>query len=192
MIAETSSLDGAGFSRLGDLVPAVVTITRGSARAVLSARELEARLEVPGLARRLSELLVPQDIHSSSGEAKEGFGEDVKGFPGSLETLNAFQKFSGMRSERSGNGEAPEARDSPARTSPVDNDIERIAAHLASALRDEKSIVFFRLVARAVPREVIRDALMRALDAQSVHRSRAALFAHIVRPHLSRRSFTNR
>jgi len=74
----------------------------------------------------------------------------------------------------------------------VDNNIERVAAHLASALRDEKSIVFFRLVARAVPREVIRDALTRALDAQSVRRSRGAIFAHLVRPHLPRRSFTNR
>lgn len=192
MITATHPHDGAGFSRLGDLIPVTITVAHGSARAVWSARELEARLEVPGLARRLSELLSPTDIHSSSREAKRGFGGDVKRCPSSLEALNAFQNSSGMRSERLGNGEAFEGRASPARTTPVDNDIERIAAHLASALRDEKSIVFFRLVARAVPREVIRDALMRALDAQSVHRSRAALFAHIVRPHLPRRSFTNR
>jgi hypothetical protein len=66
----------------------------------------------------------------------------------------------------------------------VDSDAERIAAHLACALRDEKSLDYFRLVARAVPREVIRDALARALDARSVRRSRGALFAHLVRPYM--------
>ena len=75
------------------------------------------------------------------------------------------------------------------RSGSTDDDPERVAAHLASALRDEKSIAFFRIVARAVPREVIRDALTRALDARSIRKSRGALFAHIVRPYLP--SFTN-
>lgn len=198
MNAETHSHDGPGFSRLGDLIPATVTITRGTARAVWSARELEAAFRIPGLAARLTELLRSPALHSSSGEAREGFGEDVKGFPGFPETQNASKEILEGRSERSGNGEGPEGlSSSPARATPIalaDNDIERVAAHLASALRDEQSIVFFRLVARAVPREVIRDALMRALDAprESVRRSRGALFAHIVGPHLPRRSFTNR
>lgn len=124
---------------------------------------------------------------SVNGEAKRGFGGDVKRFPGSLETLNAFQELSETRSERSGNEGAYAVRTRPARATPVDSDIERLAAHLAAALRDEKSIAFFRIVARAVPREVIRDALVRALDAASVRRSRGALFAHLVRPHLPRR-----
>jgi len=148
-------------------------------------------------------LLTAPDIHSSSGEAKRGFGGDVKGSLGSLETQNAFTKFNsasafgevgvgsrdggaGGRDEGEGEG-ASQAGDNH-RTA---DDIERIAAHLASALRDEKSIVFFRLVARAVPREVIRDALTRALDAQSVHRSRSALFVHLVRRYLPQRPSTN-
>lgn len=127
----------------------------------------------------------------AADEEKKGFGDDEMGSLGIPGTQNAFQEFSETRSERSGNGTYSEARASPAHATPVDNDIERVAAHLASALRDEKSIAYFRLVARAVPREVIRDALARALDARSVRRSRAALFAHLVRPHLRPGSFTN-
>ena len=99
---------------------------------------------------------------SSHTRAKRGFGGDF-GVPGSLETQNAFDKFSETRSERSGSEGAYEVRTRPARATPVDNDIERLAAHLASALRDEKSLDYFRLVARALPREVISDALMRAM-----------------------------
>jgi hypothetical protein len=195
MNAETHSHDGAGFSRLGDLIPATVTITRGTARAVWSARELEARLGVPGLARHLAELLRVPDIHSLSGEAKRGFGGEVKGFFGLPETQNAPKEISERRSERSGNSEGTEGMSDTARATPTtraDNDIDRVAAHLADSLRDWESIVFFRQVARAVPREVIRDALTRALDAprESVRRSRAALFTHIVRPHLPPSSFT--
>jgi len=69
MTAETHSRDGAGFSRLGDLIPATVTIARGAARAVWSVHELEARLGVPGLASRLMELLAAPDSHSSNGVA---------------------------------------------------------------------------------------------------------------------------
>ncbi len=67
-------------------------------------------------------------------------------------------------------------------------DLERIAAHLADALSDWKSLAFFRKVARSVPESVIRDALTRALDlpAASIRRSRAAYFTSIVRPYLAR------
>jgi hypothetical protein len=128
----------------------------------------------------------------------KGGGEGSLGFP-----ENAFRK---IRSKAFSSGEAgarrrdggPGGRDegeTEGVSQTVDGspaDIERIAAHLASALRDERSLDYFRLVARAVPGEVIRDALSRALDARSVRRSRAALFVHIVRPHLPRRSLTER
>jgi hypothetical protein len=125
---------------------------------------------------------------ASSEEVKRGFGGDTKEISGSSETLNAFNKISERRS-RSENGESQRKAEEDALPHSADN--ERVAAHLASALRDEKSIAFFRLVAQAVPREVIRDALMRTLDAQSVRRSRGALFAHLVRPYLPQRSLTN-
>lgn len=131
--------------------------------------------------------ILPQSVQT---RAKRGFGGDVR-VPGSPETQNAFHEFSETRSERSGSEEAYEVRNKPAHATPVDNDIERVAAHLAFALRDQRSLAFYRLVARALPREVIRDALMRALDAHAVRRSRGALFAHIVRPHLQQRSLTN-
>jgi len=127
----------------------------------------------------------------------------VKGSLGSPETQNALRKIRsalgpgevgvgsrdggpGGRDEGEGEG-VSETGDNPGPAA----DIERIAAHLAFALRDEKSIAFFRIVARAVPREVIRDALTRALDACSIRKSRGALFAHIVGPNLRQRSLTN-
>lgn len=123
-------------------------------------------------------------------EEKKGFGDDEIGFLGSQGTLNAPKGFSETRSERSGNQQTYVVRVRPTPATPVDNEVERVATHLASALRDEKSIAYFRLVARVLPREVICDALTRALDARSVRRSRGALFAHLVRPHLQQDSIT--
>jgi hypothetical protein len=59
---------------------------------------------------------------------------------------------------------------------------------LADKLGDTKSMAFFRRVAEVVPAEVIRDALVRALDLRpsDVRRSRAAYFTSLIMPHLRR------
>jgi len=63
---------------------------------------------------------------------------------------------------------------------------ERLADYLADVLRDDKSLAFYKLVAAAVPHEVVREALDRALDVprHQVRRSRAAIFTALVLPHL--------
>jgi hypothetical protein len=163
----------------------VVTLELGTKRRVITAREIVHEARDPGLAGRLIALLLtgsPPGKRRGEGGGEGQIAENV--------TQNAFQEISETRlrsGSREGAGGArvtePPAHDP--------NDPERVAAHLASALRDEKSIAFFRIVARAVPREVIRDALTRALDAQNIRKSRSALFVHIVRSHLPHRSLTN-
>jgi hypothetical protein len=66
--------------------------------------------------------------------------------------------------------------------------LERTASYLADKLGDAKSMAFFRRVAEVLAPEVIRDALVRALDLRpsDVRRSRAAYFTSIIMPHLRR------
>jgi hypothetical protein len=80
--------------------------------------------------------------------------------------------------------------DGGSRTAPSVDDSERLADYLATRLGDEKSLAFYGLVARSVPREVIGDALGRALDVprHNVRRSRAALFTALIRPHFGHAS----
>lgn len=188
----------AGFVHLADLLPATVTIAQGGARVVFSAHELEARLGIADFGARIADLLPLRLVHSPDGEEKRGEGGDVEGLGSSTVTQNAFQKLyrKALAFGEVGNGgagERGEGASQPVDTLSAAEHIERIAGYLATRLRDEKSLAFYRLVARAVPREVVRDALARALDVpqQSIRRSRAALFAHLMRPHMPRRSPTN-
>ncbi len=62
---------------------------------------------------------------------------------------------------------------------------------LAEKLNDERNLAFYKFVVQRLPDAIIRDALVRALDTplKNIRRSRGALFASIVSPHLkSRRS----
>jgi hypothetical protein len=65
---------------------------------------------------------------------------------------------------------------------------------LAEQLDDERSLAFYQHVIRAVPEDLIRDALTRARDVprRDVRRSRAALFTSIIRQHLPTRTRTRR
>jgi hypothetical protein len=65
---------------------------------------------------------------------------------------------------------------------------EQTASYLADKLGDRKSLAFFRRVTEVLPPEVIRDALVRALDLRpsDVRRSRAAYFTSIIMAHLRR------
>lgn len=71
-------------------------------------------------------------------------------------------------------------------TTDVDRDPERFADYLADLFRDDKSLAFYKLVCRTIPREVVRDALTRALDVprRDVRRSRAAIFTALILPRL--------
>jgi hypothetical protein len=128
--------------------------------------------------------LRPTTVPSPSTK-RRGSGVE-KGLP--FRTDNGFQN---IRSDPFGTlemgvqGEGPPAR--------VDN-IESVAHHLACALRDDRSLAFFKIVAAVVPREVIRDALTRALDvpAPAVRRSRGAIFTALIRPYLGQRSRSGR
>jgi hypothetical protein len=57
---------------------------------------------------------------------------------------------------------------------------------LAEKLHDEKNLAFYKFVVRTLPEDIVRDALMRALDVpqRNIRRSRGALFASIVAPQL--------
>ena len=152
----------------------VVTLELGERRRVLTAREIAHALGDPGLAVRLVALAV-------------GAAASVGQLPGPSPdeairvTRNAFQETNSTRTHNA-TPNAPGARDL------IDLEPERVAGYLASALRDEKSIAFFQVVTRSVPREVVSDALERALNARNIRKSRGALFAHIVRPYLPRSS----
>jgi hypothetical protein len=158
----------------------VVTLEIGTSRRVVTAREIAHELGDPSLAVRLVALALGSAV-SPARAASEASAEAPR------VTRNALEINTSTRTRYA----ADPVLESLTEPTVRDDDPERVAAHLASALRDEKSIAFFRIVARAVPREVIRDALTRALDAQNIRKSRSALFVHIVRPHLPRRSLTN-
>jgi hypothetical protein len=158
----------------------VVTLELGQKRRVVTAREIAHELGDPGLAVRLVALALGPAV-SPARAASEASSEAPR------VTRNALEINTSTRTRYA----AGPTLESVAQATVPEDDPERVAAHLASALRDEKSIAFFRIVARAVPREVIRDALTRALDAQNIRKSRSALFVHIVRPHLPHRSLTN-
>lgn len=197
-MTEPHSTNGSGFSHLSDTLPITITLARGARRVTLSAHSLEAALAAPGLAVRLAALLaragrgpsaseaVDKSVGGKGGVYQENLSQNANAVENSLEAL-AFR----------GEGILPRSSDSVRARDAVDNprdDQERFAQHLASSLggRDaERNIPFYRLVARAVPRSVALDALVRAKDARDIRKSRAHLFASLVRPHLPHRSLKN-
>lgn len=170
---------GAGFVHLSDMLPLVVTMRHGESSCTLPAHLLERMLRVPNLEAMLLRLVDPHAVHK---ERETTEGEDVLNIPETNEngiymyTQNPFP-LDGVR----GSGEEEDRT----RNSDAENH-EHLAAYLATKLRDEKSMAWYRLVARRVDRSVIQDALMRALDipARDLRRSRGAVFTAIVRPHL--------
>jgi hypothetical protein len=163
----------------------VVTLELGTKRRIVTAREIVHAFGDPGLAGKLLAVLLGAHRHGERRGKGGDEGQEVRNV-----TQNAFQEASQTR-RRSGSGEGAGVARVAAPSVQTPDDVERVAAHLASALRDEKSIAYFRIVARAVPREVVRDALTRALDVRNVRKSRAALFTHIVRPYLPPHSTKN-
>jgi hypothetical protein len=68
-----------------------------------------------------------------------------------------------------------------------DPQAERFAAYLADRLDDWKSYRFFLVIVCALPREIVLEALSRALDVpeRAVRRSRGAYFTALVRRRLA-------
>lgn len=167
-----------------------VTLTLGTMRRVIASRDLARALDLPRLPAQLLAVLFSLDpeavVHSSSTREKGVGGRERSPLPGTDGFQDSLSGPFVPGGEAGGLGDEGEGR---GRTGAVDNSTERLADYLASALRDEKSTTWFLLVAKIVPREVIRDALTRALDVPSrdVRRSRAAIFTALVRPYVTRR-----
>lgn len=188
----TPSTSAAGFARLGDLLPMTVTIARGDKRVMLAAADIEARLAVPGIAARLAAILAdPGSEAAETALRGKGGAEKLGLFPNANAVKNSLNALA-FREEENSEEPSGGARD----IRPVDNhENERRAHHLANALGGHAALVniaFYRKVVRTVPHHVVQDALTRALDAMSVRKSRAHLFAFLLRPHLADPSLTNR
>ncbi len=168
----------AGFVHLSDMLPVVVTIRQGESSCTLPAHLLERMLRIPSLESMLLRLVDPHAVHKERGTTE---GEDVNK-PVTNENAVHMYLEKPLPLNRSSDSMQEEYR---ARESIVDNP-EQLAAYLATKLKDDKSMAWYRLVAQRVDRNIIQDALMRALDipARDLRRSRGAVFTAIVRPYL--------
>jgi hypothetical protein len=175
---------------MNPLLPVTVTVACGGRRTELSFGTVVKLLGHDAAAKLVGAVFVgrrAQAIHSQNGE--EG-GRGKKGqelFPVTNAVQNQNYENALRLGEEASGGVGEEGERAAQTAAPVD-DNERLADYLATRLGDEKSLAFYGLVARSVPREVIGDALSRALDVprQNVRRSRAALFTALIRPHLPR------
>jgi hypothetical protein len=156
------------LSKLGDLQ---ITLARSGRTCTLTGAELAKLVDSPGMVIRLAAVLY------SRSRPIAGKGDAFRqGEPNGTEDLPGQRAFDW---EGRSNGEGGSARKQAA---------ERTASYLADKLGDRKSMAFFRRVAEVLAPEVIRDALVRALDLRpsEVRRSRAAYFTSIIMPHLRR------
>ena len=166
------------LSKLGDLE---ITLARAGRTCARTGAELAQLLDSPGIVIRLAAVLYSRSrpVTGNSGATEKG--EAVR------------QQEEGT--ERSGMGSVLGQRsfgwDGESRREGVSTRgqaAERTASYLADKLGDFKSMAFFRRVAEVLPPEVIRDALVKALDLRpaDVRRSRAAYFTSLIMPHLRR------
>jgi hypothetical protein len=123
-------------------------------------------------------------IHEQRGTL--GGNKQLSLFPGKNASNAYEQKALGEERVIGGAGGKRERR---GRTNAESVDKSWMPQMLAEKLRDEKNLAFYKFVVRRLPEEIIRDALMRALDVpqRNIRRSRGALFASIVAPHLNAR-----
>jgi hypothetical protein len=159
------------LSKLGDLE---ITLARSGRTCTLTGAELAKLVDSPGMVIRLAAVLY------SCSRPIAGKEDAVR--QEETSERNGTEKTLGQRSfgwDEGANGEGVSARAQAA---------ERTASYLADKLGDRKSMAFFRRAAEVLPSEVIRDALVRALDLRpsDVRRSRAAYFTSIIMPHLRR------
>ena len=159
------------LSKLGDLE---ITLARSGRTCTLTGAALAKLVDSPGMVIRLAAVLYSR---SRPIEGKEDVVRQEE-----IDERNVKENILGQRSfywNEGSRGEGLSTRSQAA---------ERTASYLADKLGDAKSMAFFRRVAEVLAPEVIRDALVRALDLRpsEVRRSRAAYFTSIIMPHLRR------
>lgn len=165
------------LSKLGDLQ---ITLSRSGRIYTLTGAELAQLLDSPGIVIRLAAVLYSRTRPATGRKGITGMGEVARqektGERNGSKTDSEQRSFGWDKESR---GEGVSARGPAA---------ERTASYLADKLGDTKSMAFFCRVAEVVPAEVIRDALVRALDLRpsDVRRSRAAYFTSLIMPHLRR------
>lgn len=159
-----------------------VALEFGAHRRTVAVADLAQALGLPGQEAKVVSALFtaarPEPVRNPNGER-----EPTESFPLSSteETKNVNERVDIYSSLP-----LPENVGEPA-GSRGDPKAERLAVYLAERFNDWKSYAFFLSVARRVPREVVLDALGRALDIprSEVRRSRAAYFTTIIRRHLA-------
>jgi hypothetical protein len=161
------------LSKLGDLE---ITLSRSGRTCTLTGAELARIFDSPGIVIRLASVLYSRSRPIT--EAATGTEETV----GQEATNGGNQENLGQRSF--GWVEGSGGRGFPAGGQAA----EQAASYLADKLGDPRSMAFFRRVAEVLPPEVIREALVTALDLRpaDVRRSRAAYFTSLIMPHLRR------
>ena len=164
------------LSKLGDLE---ITLSRAGRTSTLTGSELARLLDSPGIVIRLAAVLYSRSRPVTGREGTTGIGEATR-----QEEPNERNGKKTDLQQRSFWDEGCRGEGIPA----CGQAAEQTASYLADKLGDAKSLAFFRRVAQVVPAEVIRDALVAALDLQpsDVRRSRAAYFTSLIMPHLRR------
>jgi hypothetical protein len=155
------------LSKLGDLQ---ITLSRAGRTCTLTGAELAKLVDSPGMVIRLAAVLY------SRTRPIMGKNDALREEETNEENILGQRSFGWEEgSKRQGLSARAQA-------------VERTASYLAEKLGDTKSMAFFRRVAEVLAPEVIRDALVRALDLRpsDVRRSRAAYFTSIIMPHLRR------
>lgn len=156
----------------------VITISLGERRRAITPSKLAEALHLSAIRPALLRLLfgaepIPELLSSSKPQGGEGvWGRGGTSQPNERNDNVDKNTFPFVHEESQGASREP--------------DTEALASQLADQLDDPRSIAFYRLVARHVPRRVIEDALVAARDVPraSVRRSRAAIFTSLVKPHL--------
>lgn len=164
------------LSKLGDLE---ITLVRAGRTCALTGAELAQLLDSPGIVIRLAAVL-----YSRSRPVTGNGGATEKGEAVRQEEGNERSGMENVLGQRSFGWDESKGK----RVSTRGQAAERTASYLADKLGDPKSMAFFRRVAEILPPEVIRDALVKALDLRpsDVRRSRAAYFTSLIMPHLRR------
>jgi hypothetical protein len=159
------------LSKLGDLQ---ITLSRASRTCTVTGAELAKLVDSPGMVIRLAAVLYSR-TRPVTGNGESSSHDEMNEGNGTADILG--QRSFGWDERPRGDGVSARAQAA-----------ERTASYLADKLGDRKSMAFFRRAAEVLPPEVIRDALVKALDLRpsDVRRSRAAYFTSIIMPHLRR------
>ena len=165
------------LSKLGDLQ---ITLARSGRTCTLTGAELAKLVDSPGMVIRLAAVLYSRTRPVDWKEGVSAKGEVDR--QGKAHEGNGTGNILGQRSFAWDVGPGGDGVLDRAQA------VERTARYLADKLGDRKSMVFFRRASEVLPPEVIRDALVKALDLRpsEVRRSRAAYFTSIIMPHLRR------